>query len=573
MRLALAQINTRVGDLAGNCRLIADRIQKARSLDADVVVFPELAVTGYPPEDLLLSPDFLRATMAALEELVPASRGLTVIVGSAYVNRTLHNAAVVLHNGQIAGVYRKQLLPNYGVFDENRYFHPGHQKLVFSRGEAVLGISICEDIWYPDGPPQAQAARGGANILVNISASPYHVGKGQGRERMLATRAADNLTFVAYCNLVGGQDELVFDGQSLICGPQGQVLARAQQFEEDFLVADLDVREVFRARLADRRHAAPVVCDFESVALPPSTVVKKPLDVAMAERLDRLPEIYRALVLGTHDYVTKNGFVQVVLGLSGGVDSSLTAAIAVDALGASSVVGIAMPTRYSSAHSLTDAEQLARNLGIRYSAIPIDRTFQSFLDSLAPIFEGRQPNLTEENLQPRIRGTMLMALSNKFGWLVLTTGNKSEVSVGYATLYGDTAGGFAVIKDVPKTLVYELSRYRNQVAGYDLIPNNVLVKAPSAELRPDQKDSDSIPEYDTLDLILHAYVEDSASVDDIVARGFPRDVVLKVIRLVDLNEYKRRQSPPGVKITPRAFGKDWRLPITKSLDRRAAGTP
>jgi NAD+ synthase (glutamine-hydrolysing) len=567
LRLALAQINTTVGDFAGNRDKIVGRIDEARSLGADIVVFPELAVTGYPPEDLLLKPDFAEAAVRTLSEIVPASRGLTVVLGCVYADTDLYNAAAVLHNGMLAGVYRKQFLPNYGVFDENRYFQAGDQRLVFSRGEVLFGVSVCEDIWYPEGPPQAQAFQAGAGLLINVSSSPYHMGKGLYRERMLATRAADNLATVAYCNLVGGQDELVFDGHSVVFGPEGDLLARAAQFEEELLVVDVDMRQVFRSRLYNprRRQGRGIGADgFQRVELPVDCVQQAPAQVQarVAPLLEPVEEVYRALVLGTRDYVLKNGFHHVVIGLSGGVDSSLTAAIAADALGPENVTGVAMPTRYSSAHSLEDAEQLARRFGIGFMTIPIDGTFQAFLDMLAEPFAGKPPDVTEENLQPRIRGTLLMALSNKLGWLVLTTGNKSEVGVGYSTLYGDTAGGFAVLKDVPKTLVYDLARYRNRVAGRDVIPQRVLDKPPSAELRPNQKDVDSLPPYEVLDPILQAYVEESCGVAEIVRRGFDEATVRRVIRMVDRNEYKRRQSPPGIKITPRAFGKDWRLPIT-----------
>jgi NAD+ synthase (glutamine-hydrolysing) len=536
-------------------------------MGADLVVFPEMCLTGYPPEDLLLKPDFIEAARQALQTIVPATSGLTAVVGTACADGDLHNTAAVLHDGRIAGLYYKHYLPNYGVFDEDRYFEAGRQRLVFIRDGVTIGISICEDIWYPDGPPEAQALHGGAELLINLSASPYYTGRGHARERMMRTRAADNTAILAYCNLVGGQDELVFDGHSLICGPQGELIARGKQFEEDMVVADLDVRQVFRWRLYDPRRRKAVCQDdgpFERITLGPlgPSGDRASLQASVAPTLDKVAEVYHALVLGTRDYVRKNGFQKVVLGLSGGVDSSLTAAIAADALGPQNVVGVAMPTRYSSSHSLEDAQQLANSLGLRLLTIGIDNTFQAFLDMLAPVFEGHSPDVTEENLQPRVRGTLLMALSNKFGWLVLTTGNKSEVGVGYSTLYGDTAGGFAIIKDVPKMLVYQLSRYRNDVDGRDVIPQRVLEKVPTAELRPNQKDSDSLPEYSVLDPILHAYVEESCAPADIIARGFDAADVHRVIHMVDRNEYKRRQSPPGVKITPRAFGKDWRLPIT-----------
>ena len=566
LRLALAQINTTVGDLTGNCDRMLRAVAQARNVNADIVVFPELAVTGYPPEDLLLKPDFVQAAQQALSRVVSASRGLTLVVGTVWADEDLFSAAVVLHDGEIAGVYRKQFLPNYGVFDEQRYFQAGSQRLIFERAGVGIGVSVCEDIWYPGGPPSDQAFQAGAELLINISASPYQTGKGGARDRMLATRASDNIAFVAYCNLVGGQDELVFDGRSLICDPEGEIIARAPQFEEALVVADLEIEQVFRRRLTDTRRRGMGREDaaaFDHVTLPDlASPERQPLAATWHEPLPQTAEIYRALTLGLRDYVRKNGFEKVVLGLSGGIDSSLTAAIAADALGPENVVGVAMPTRYSSSHSLEDAEQLAENLELRLLTIAIDDTFQAFLDMLAPTFAGLERDVTEENLQPRIRGTLLMALSNKFGWMVVTTGNKSEISVGYVTLYGDTVGGFAVIKDLYKAQVYALSRYRNARDGGDVIPQRVLAKPPSAELRPDQKDTDSLPPYDVLDPILRAYIEERRSFSEIVARGFDEALVERIIRLVDQNEFKRRQSAPGVKITARAFGKDWRLPIT-----------
>jgi len=567
LRIALAQINCTVGDLKGNSEKIAAGLEQARRLQADLVAFPEMAVTGYPPEDLLLKPDFVYAARQTLLDLRPATRGLIAVIGGLWLEDDLYNSAAVLADGELQGIYHKQLLPNYGVFDENRYFRVGRINRVFRWREISFGVSVCEDIWYPDGPAQGQAGAGGAQLLINISSSPYYRGKGRDREQMLAVRAADNRTFLAYCNLVGGQDELIFDGQSMIFGPQGELLGRAAQFEEALLIADLDLSEVFRWRLFDPRRRkqpregqpTPEPADIPAVEAGPKSgsfqgEVKSPLAPEA--------EVYQALVLGLRDYCQKNRFREAVLGLSGGVDSSLTAALAADALGPEKVHGVALPTRFSSAHSREDAEQLAANLGLPFETITIDALFQAYLETLAPHFRGLPEELTEENLQPRIRGTILMALSNKFGWLVLTTGNKSETGVGYSTLYGDTAGGFAVLKDVPKTLVYDLCRYRNEKAGRELIPQRVLLKAPSAELRPDQKDSDSLPPYELLDPILEAYIEESASLEEMVRKGFERGMVEKVIRMVDRNEFKRRQSPPGVKITPRAFGKDWRLPIT-----------
>lgn len=568
LRVGLAQINPTVGDLPGNVQRILDYIGRARELGVDLVAFPELAITGYPPEDLLLKPDFIQANLDCLQQIVESTRSITAVVGFVDSADDIYNAAAIIHDGALAGVYHKMYLPNYGVFDENRYFQAGTDYSVFTLQGTTVGINICEDIWYPTGPSEVQALAGGAEVLVAISASPYHAGKGLSRERMLATRAADNVAIVAFCNLVGGQDELVFDGNSVVFDERGELVVRGKQFEEDLVVADLDVGSVFRQRLHDpRRRKERLAADVGKVSritLPEvkSQGEKPPLPTRKMDRLEPLAEIYQALVLGTRDYVHKNGFQKVVIGLSGGIDSSLTAAIAVDALGKENVVGVFMPSRYSSEESREDAGKLAENLGIRFLSIPIDETFQAYLDMLAEPFAGMESDVTEENIQARIRGNILMALSNKFGWLVLTTGNKSEVSAGYCTLYGDMAGGFAVIKDVPKTLVYQLAGYMNASAGREVIPRRVFDKAPTAELRPDQRDEDTLGPYATLDPILHAYVEEDQGLDEIVALGFDEATVRRVIRMVDRNEYKRRQAPPGVKITPRAFGKDRRLPIT-----------
>lgn len=566
LRLALCQLNPTVGDVCGNTAKVLAHLETARRRGAEMVVFPEMVLPGYPPEDLLLKPDFVAACMDGAREIVRASVGLTAIFGCPWLEGDLINAAIVAHDGVLAGVTAKRYLPNYGVFDENRYFAPGRTTTVYDRGGFVFGVSVCEDIWYPDGPPTEQAHGGGARLLLNISASPYHMDKGASRQRMLATRATDNGAFVAYANLVGGQDELVFDGHSLIFGPDGALLARGNQFDEDMVVCDLDDDAPTRQRLLDPRCRKWEPCPSPS----PRRVSLAPLPHRDRSPLVPLPaaaplppdeEVYRALVLATRDYVRKSGFSGVALGLSGGIDSSITAVIAADALGPENVLGVAMPTRFSSDDSLEDAKALAERLGIALHVVVIEPIFQAFLDALTPLFGDRPFDVTEENLQPRIRGTLLMALSNKFGRLVLTTGNKSEVGVGYSTLYGDTAGGYAVIKDVPKTLVYALSRWRNAQAGTDLIPERVLVKPPTAELRPNQKDSDSLPEYDQLDPVLRAYVELGLSPTAMVAQGMDPAVVDRVTRLVDRNEYKRRQSPPGPKITSRAFGKDWRLPI------------
>jgi NAD+ synthase (glutamine-hydrolysing) len=569
LRIALAQINVIVGDLDGNKQKILHYLDRARELEADLIAFPELVVTGYPPEDLLLKPAFIEANVKCLQEIVAESQGLAAIVGFVDAQDDLYNAAAVIHDGTLAGIYHKHYLPNYSVFDEDRYFQAGQTSSVFVVRGANVGVSICEDIWYPTGPPQVQALYGDAQVLVNISASPYHTGKGLFRERMLATRAADNVAIVAFCNLVGGQDELVFDGHSAVFNGRGELVCRGRQFEEDLVVADLELEEVFRQRLCDpRRRKARQDSEASSITRVPlseESRQEKPSvpERRAVERLDPSAEVYQALALGTRDYVWKNGFQKVVIGLSGGIDSALVATIAADALGAENVTGVSMPSRYSSEASWTDAQQLANNLDIDFLTIPIDDIFQVYLDALAQVFVGREPDVTEENIQARIRGNILMALSNKFGWLVLTTGNKSEMGVGYATLYGDMAGGFAVIKDVPKTLVYDLAHYRNSLC--QVIPQQVLEKPPSAELRPDQRDTDSLPPYDVLDPLLHAYVEEDRELPEIVAMGFDEAMVKRAMIMVDRSEYKRRQSPPGVRITPRAFGKDRRLPITNKF--------
>lgn len=569
LRIGISQINTTVGDFATNTRKILEAIDEARSLGVDVITFPELAICGYPPEDLLLKPQFIEENLRSLDKIVNGSSGLTVVVGFVDAEKDIYNAAAVIHDGKLVGVYHKIYLPNYGVFDENRYFRVGNECPVYIISGIGIGINICEDTWYEGGPATTQAYSG-AEVIINISASPYHSGKGDFRERMLATRASDNVAIFAYNNLVGGQDELVFDGNSMVLNEKGQLIARGKQFEEDLIVADLDIEAVFRMRLHDPRWRKETLILNEQrwhntktiVSETPLPVPKPPLPPRQLLVRGFPGEVYDALVLGTHDYVIKNGFSKVVIGLSGGIDSSLVAAIAVDALGTSNVVGVAMPSRYSSPASTSDAKLLAQNLGIRLITVPIEKAFQSYLDMLAEVFAGTKPNVTEENIQARIRGNILMALSNKFGWLVMTTGNKSETATGYTTLYGDMAGGFAVIKDVPKTLVYELSRYRNSLAGCELIPSAIIDKHPSAELRPKQKDTDNLPPYEMLDPVLTAYVEEDKSVEQIIAMGFSQEVVKRTAQLVDGSEYKRRQASPGIKITSRAFGRDRRLPIT-----------
>jgi NAD+ synthase (glutamine-hydrolysing) len=561
IRISMAQINPIVGDLAGNRDRIIDAITGAKKLGADIVALPELAVTGYPPEDLILKPRFVKDNINTLKDIRRATRGIVAVIGfvDSYHNR-LFNAAAVLVNGEHIYTYRKIFLPNYGVFDEHRYFSPGWRYPVFTIKGIGVGVNICEDIWYKDGPARVQALAG-AEVIVNINASPYHKGKGKERLKMLSQRAKENDAVISYTNTVGGQDELIFDGQSMILGRKGTFLALGRQFQEELLTVDVAVPGD-RIPFPEDRDRFSDFMDYVSLSERPAAN-KKPLPpVRMAKPLAECVEVYRALVLGTGDYMRKNGFKAAVIGLSGGVDSSLVAAVAVAAVGKENVTGVFMPSQYSSNESCEDAYDLAHNLGIKILEIPIKQTFDSYLTTLRGVFAKTKIDVTEENLQARVRGNILMALSNKFGWLVLTTGNKSEMSVGYATLYGDMAGGFAVIKDVPKTLVYEVSRCVNRLAGKTVIPKRVMTKAPTAELRPNQKDSDSLPLYSILDPILKAYVEDDKSRNEIINLGYDRKIVERVLRLVDASEYKRRQAPPGVKITQRGLGKDRRYPIT-----------
>ena len=572
IRVGIAQINSTVGDFSGNTKKIMQSIDQAKSLGVDLLTFPELVITGYPPEDLLLKPQFIKQNRESLNKIMEHSSGIVVVVGFVDSDGDIYNAAAVLYDKKLVGVYHKFYLPNYGVFDENRYFQAGRECPVFIIYGIGMGITICEDMWYEAGPAIVQAYAG-ARVLINISASPYHAGKGLFRERMLATRASDSIAIVVHNNLIGGQDELVFDGNSLIINEKGEVIARGKQFEEDFVVADLDVESVFRSQLHDSRRRKEIPWVREKlegatkieVSSEYPAIAKPHLPPRQVERLDELTEIYQALVLGTRDYIHKNGFDKVVIGLSGGVDSSLVAAIATDALGADNVIGVSMPSRYSSRSSISDAEALARNLGIQFEVIPIEKAFSSYLETLAEPFKDAQPDITEENIQARIRGNILFALSNKCGWLVLACSNKSEAATGYATLYGDMAGGFIPLKDVPKTLVVELATYKNRQAGEEVIPPAILTKAPSAELRPGQKDVDTLPPYDILDPILKAYVEDDLAIDQITDMGFNRNTVTKIARMVDRSEYKRRQTAPGIKITPRDFGRDRRLPITNKF--------
>ncbi|MFC1963817.1 NAD+ synthase [Chloroflexota bacterium] len=569
LRLGMAQINPTVGDFAGNTEKMLRLIEESRSSGVELLTFPELAVCGYPPEDLLFKPHFIDRNLECLEKVIAASSGLTVIIGFVDRKGDIFNAAAVIHDGTLMDVYHKIFLPNYGVFDEERYFRAGNECPVYFLGDIGIGVSICEDIWYEAGPVTFQAMAG-AEVIVNISASPYHSGRGSYRERMLATRATDNVAILAYNNLVGGQDELVFDGSGMVLDEEGQLIARGGQFAEDLILVDLDVEAVFRARLHDPRWRKRVSFSngdgwqqkkvVLSEELP--QISRLPLPLRQVTVKDIPGEVYDALVLGTHDYIHKNGFEKVLIGLSGGIDSSLVAAIAVDALGSANVIGVAMPSPYSSPGSITDAEKLAVNLGMRLITVPIAPVFRAYLKSLADVFQGAESGVAEENIQARIRGNLLMAISNKFGWLVLTTGNKSEMATGYTTLYGDMAGGFAVIKDVPKTLVQKLARYRNSLGKKEIIPAEVISKAPSAELRPEQKDADTLPPYELLDPILTDYVEKDYNIEQLVNQGFEPETVKQAARLVDMSEYKRRQAPPGIKITPRAFGKDRRLPIT-----------
>ena len=568
-RLALAQINSTVGDIPGNTAKIIEYVERAREAQADMVAFPELAITGYPPEDLLFKTSFLQANVEAMQQVVAAAKGIAVVVGYVEMGPDIANAAAVGYDGRLIDTYQKMSLPNYGVFDEDRYFRRGDTCPVYTINGTVVGVNICEDIWYPVGSIAVQRVAG-AELIVNINASPFHAGKRVYREKMISTRAADNELFVAYVNTVGGQDELVFDGASLIYDMGGDLVARGSAFAEELIVADLDINSVFRSRLRDSRPHKENQTILKEIGNPKTIYVsefhsreREPLPSnSLEEPLDGVEEIYRALVLGTRDYLHKSGFSKVVIGLSGGIDSALTAVVAVDALGAANVVGVGMPSRYSSEGSVSDSKELADNLGIDFWVVPIEPAHSAFADMLDQQFQGTLPNVAEENVQARIRGNVLMTISNKFGWIVLTTGNKSEMAMGYATLYGDMAGGFAVIKDVPKTLVYALSRWRNQNGEpRAAIPEAIIDKAPSAELRPNQTDQDTLPPYNQLDPIVKAYVEEDYSLEEMVAMGHDPDAVRQVITFVDRNEYKRRQAPLGVKITPRAFGKDRRLPI------------
>ena len=564
LRVALAQLNPTVGDLDGNLALLSDAYDRADAAGCDIVAFPELSTTGYPPEDLVLKPGFVADNLEMLAKLAARTRRCAAVIGFVDQDRDIYNAAAVCANGEVVGTYRKRLLPNNTVFDEARYFTPGDESdplELYVIGGVKVGISICEDIWSPFGSLSEQAAAG-AELNININGSPFSTGKGARRERMLATRAADSHCAIVYVNQVGGQDELVFDGASLAFDHEGNLLARGAQFAEQLLVVDVPIPPVYRKRLLDPRGRVTRTL-LPTVHVSDAPIVQSDVSPAsVAEPFDADRELYDALVLGTRDYCRKNGFSDVVIGLSGGIDSTIVACIAADALGPEHVHGVSMPSRYSSDHSKSDAELLASNLGLDYRTIPIEPSFQAYLDMLAPSFEGREPGLTYENIQSRCRGQTLMALSNEFGWMVLTTGNKSEMAVGYFTIYGDSVGGYGVIKDVLKTRVYDLCRYVNRTAGREIVPEGVITKPPSAELRPDQRDDQSLPPYEVLDPILELYIEHDRTAGEIVELGHDEAVVRRITRLVDIAEYKRRQCPPGVRVSTKAFGKDRRLPIT-----------
>ena len=555
LRLALAQVNGLVGGFKANAEKMKSTCGQARKMGADVVLFPELVLTGYPPEDLLFKKSFIENCRETLKKLAPFTRGLTAVIGFAeQKGKHLYNSSALMCDGKHIATYRKMLLPNYGVFDEKRYFTEGEKPVRFSLKGAQIGLTICEDIWEESRPGKTLCQKGGVDLLLNISSSPYH--KGKVRRQMIIKRAKSYKCPIAYANLVGGQDELVFDGQSLIVDAKGRIIVQGNSFEEEIIFTDVTLPIKTRTKKA----APKAIRSYRAPASLSKVKIKKTLPTHTYREKSQEEEVCSALVLGTRDYICKNGFSKVVLGLSGGIDSSLTAAIAVDALGPDNVVGVLMPSPHSSKGSVDDALALAKNLNIKTFTFHIVSAMKAYEYILKEMFWSTDPGLAEENLQARIRGNLLMALSNKFGWMVLTTGNKSEISMGYCTLYGDMAGGFAVIKDVPKTLVYKLSHWLNRER--EIIPQNVLTKEPSAELRPDQRDTDSLPPYDLLDPVLLRYIEEDLSIEEIKVSGLSKSEIKRIARLVDLNEYKRRQGPPGVKITPKAFGKDRRLPIT-----------
>ncbi len=557
LRIALAQMNLVVGDFNFNAEKIKQHLKQARRMGADVVLFPELAVTGYPPEDLLLKESFLKQCDKNLKKIRRYSKGLTTIIGFAEKKgKAIYNSAALLSDGKHVGTYRKMLLPNYGVFDEKRYFHEGNSPVRFRLKGAMLGITICEDLWEDSGPGKILCGQGNVDLLLNISSSPFHKGKGKTREKMIQQRARSYRSHIAYVNLVGGQDELVFDGQSLVVAPDGKIIIQGNSFTEELICSDIVLNPRSQKKIYSK-------ANIRSYQIPTSLSKQKkypPLSIYAYNKKSEVEDIFSALVLGTQDYISKNGFSKVVLGLSGGIDSALTAVVASKALGAKNVIGVLMPSPHSSKGSVQDSLSLAKNLGIQTLILPIEKAMKAYDQILGKVFKGTDSDLAEENIQARIRGNLLMALSNKKGWMVLATGNKSEFSVGYCTLYGDMAGGFAVIKDVPKIWVYKISHWVN--SKKEIIPESILTKAPSAELRPNQKDTDTLPPYDLLDPILLKYIEEDKSVGKIKVSGLSTADIKRVANLVDASEYKRRQGPPGVKITPKAFGKDRRLPIT-----------
>jgi len=567
IRIALAQINPVVGDLSGNVKKIVSYIKEARILGVDIIAFPELIITGYPPEDLVLTPQFINDNIDGLNEVIAASNDITAVVGFIDRSDSLFNAAAVISDGRLVDVYHKKHLPNYGVFDEYRYFQSGKRYPVYNLTGINIGINICEDIWYEKGPAKVQALSG-AEIIININASPYHVGKALIRENVVSARALECRAAIIYVNMVGGQDELVFDGGSFAVNSKGEVIIRGKQFKEELFAADINVRNAKDKFSGKEQKELKALVQkgeiIERIRIPSGLMKKRKPELEMKKNvmMPHVEEVYNALLLGTKDYVHKNGFNNVVIGLSGGIDSALVATIAVDAIGKEYVHGLFMPSRFTSRESYEDVAALCKNLKIKTVTIPITDIYKSYLKTLSKNFKGTKTDIAEENLQARIRGNLLMAFSNKFGWLVLTTGNKSEMSVGYATLYGDMAGGFAVIKDVPKTMVYDLCKWKNEKEGSIVIPERILWKEPTAELKPDQRDTDTLPPYPVLDSVLKAYVEEHKSIEEIRSEGCDAECVNRVIKMVDRSEYKRRQSPPGIKITPRAFGKDWRFPIT-----------
>ena len=569
IRIALAQINSTVGDLSGNTAKICSYIDKAKDLDVDLIAFPELAITGYPPEDLVFKNEFVQENMKCSSEVSHNTQGITAIFGFVELDNKLYNSAAVASEGKLKGTHKKIFLPNYGVFDEERYFESGNTCPVFTINGTKVGVNVCEDIWYPLGPTSVQRAAG-AELIININGSPFHAGKRQDRESMLIERASAHGLFIAYVNQVGGQDELVFDGSSVVIDPEGKIISRGEPFEEDLVICDIDTAPLRQAREANTQEFFAE--GLEDIGKPVHRYIsdeipqpKKPFLERAIHPVSSIEEVRKALVIGTRDYVNKSGFQKVLIALSGGIDSSLVAAIAAEALGPDNVIGVSMPSQFSSVGSETDAKDLAKNIGIRIESISIRKIVASMELALRDQFHGTEWGVAEENIQSRIRGNLIMAMSNKFGWMVLTTGNKSEMAVGYATIYGDMAGGVSVIKDVPKLMVYDLCKHINGTSSSVVIPQSVMDKPPSAELRPDQKDTDSLPNYDILDPILEAYVERDSSFREIVADGFESETVANILTLVDRNEYKRRQSPPGVKITPRNFGRDRRMPVTNKF--------